>query len=71
LNFYINGKLVQYQDFQDIQLGLPLIPRTGTAIFSPVSGYSRFDNLAIVITQSSPFDLQILSIGYQIDMAVI
>ncbi len=71
LNFFINGDLVQYQSFQDIQLGLPLIPRTDTAIYSPVSGYSRFDDEAIVITQSSPFDLQILSIGYQLDMAVI
>lgn len=71
LNFQINGILVQYQNFHDIQLGLPLIPRTDTAIFSPVEGYNRFDDKAIVITQSSPFDLQILSIGYQIDMAVI
>lgn len=71
LNFHINGDLVQYQSFQNIQLGLPLIPRTDTAICSPVSGYSRFDDEAIVITQSSPFDLQILSIGYQIEMAVI
>lgn len=71
LNFFINGDLVQYQSFHDVQLGLPLIPRTDTAIYSPVSGYARFDDEAIVITQSSPFDLQILSIGYQIDMAVI
>lgn len=71
LDFQINGILVNYQNFQDIQLGLPLVPQTDTAIFSPVSGYNRFDDMAIVITQSSPFDLQILSIGYQIDMAVI
>ena len=71
LNFKINGNLVQYQSFRDVQLGLPLLPRTDTAIFSPFEGYNRFDRHAIVITQSSPFDLQILSIGYQIDMAVI
>lgn len=71
LNFFINGKLVQYQNFHEIQQNLPLIPKTGTAIFSPVSGYSRFDSEAVVITQSSPFDLQILAIGYEIDMAVI
>lgn len=71
LNFFINGKLVQYQNFQEIQLGLPLVPKTDTAIYSPVEGYNRFDGEAIVITQSSPFDLQILSIGYEIDMAVI
>jgi hypothetical protein len=71
LNFFINGDLVQYQNFHEIQLGLPLIPKTDTAIYSPVSGYARFDPDSIVITQSSPFDLQILSIGYEIDMAVI
>ena len=71
LNFFINGKLVQYQNFREIQAGLPLTPKTDTAIFSPVEGYHRFDDRAIVITQSSPFDLQILSIAYEINMAVI
>ncbi len=71
LDFYINGDLVNYQSFMDIQLGLPLVPRTNTAIYSPVSGYERFDDEAIVITQSSPFDLQILAIAYQIEQAVI
>ena len=71
LNFMVNGILVKYQSFHDIQLGLPLLPRTDTFIYAPVEGYNRFDSEAIVITQSSPFDLQILSIGYQIDSAVI
>lgn len=69
LNFYINGTFVPYQNFADIQAGLPLQPQTDTAIIAPVSGYSRFSTFSI--TQSSPFDLQILSIGYQLDMAVI
>lgn len=69
LDFYINGTLVPYQNFADIQAGLPLQPQTGTAIISPVSGYDRFATFSV--TQSSPFDLQILSIGYQLDMAVI
>ena len=71
LNFYINGILVNYQNFKEIQAGLPLTPRTDTAIYNPVEGYNRFDSASIVITQSSPFDLQILAIGYQIDGAVI
>lgn len=71
LNFMINGELVKYQNFMEIQLGLPLVPKTGTEIYAPVQGYNRFDGDAIVITQTSPFDLQILSIGYEIDMAVI
>ena len=71
LNFYINGNLVKYQNFKEIQNDIPLTPRTDTAIYNPVEGYNRFDNKAIVITQSAPFDLQILAIGYQIDSAVI
>ncbi len=74
LDFRINGKLVPYQNFADIQAGLPLQPQTDTAIISPVSGWNRSIkgvNDAVVITQSSPFDLQILAIGYQIEVAVI
>jgi hypothetical protein len=69
LNFSINGKLVPYQVYSDIQAGLPLTPQTGTAIIAPVEGYNRFATFSI--TQSSPFDLQILSIGYEISSAVI
>jgi hypothetical protein len=71
LNFYINGTLVPYQTFAEIQAGLPLTPQTDTAIYDPVEGWNRFDGEAIVITQSSPFDLQILGIAYQISAAVI
>jgi hypothetical protein len=74
LDFNINGKLVPYQNFADIQAGLPLQPQTDTAIISPVSGWNRNIrgiNDAVVINQSSPFDLQILAIAYQVDMAVI
>lgn len=69
LDFSINGKLVPYQNFQDIQAGLPLLPQTDTAIVSPVTGWNRFETISI--TQSSPFDLQILAIAYQIDVAII
>lgn len=71
LDFRINGKLVQYQSFAAVQNDVPLTPQTGTAIIYPVSGWARFDNESLRITQSSPFDLQILSIGYQIESAVI
>jgi len=53
---------------------LPLTPQTDTAIVDPFSGWNRFDNNGvpiISITQSSPFDLQITSIGYQIASEVI
>ena len=74
LNFNINGELVPYQNFQQIQAGLPISPQTDTAIVTPFYGWNRFDfngKPIISITQSSPFDLQITSIGYQIESAVI
>lgn len=74
LVFNINGNLVPYQNFADIQAGLPLTPQTDTAIIAPFSGWNRFDNNGtpvISITQASPFDLQILSIGYQVESAVL
>lgn len=74
LDFEINGNLVPYLNFDEIQAGLPLTPKTDTAIVAPVSGWNRFDNNGtpiISITQSSPFDLEITSIGYQIATAVI
>lgn len=69
LDFFINGNLVPYQNFADIQAGLPLTPQTDTAIVSSFAGWDRF--ATINITQSSPFDLQILGIAYQIASAVI
>ena len=74
LDFSINGNLVPYQNYADIQAGLPLVPQTDTAIVAPFSGWNRFDSNGvpiISITQSSPFDLQVLSIGYQIAAAVL
>lgn len=69
INFFIDNTFVPYQNFKDIQAGLPLIPQTGTAIIDPVHGYNRFEKISI--KQSSPFDLQILGIAYQIHTAVI
>ena len=69
LDFYVNGKLVPYQNYADIQAMLPLTPQTGTAIVDPVSGYDRFGTFSI--TQSSPFDLQILGVAYQINATAI
>lgn len=69
LDIYINGLLEPYQTFAEIQAGVELVPKTGTAIIYPVSGYDRFSTFDI--TQSSPFDMQILSIGYQLQSAVI
>lgn len=69
LNFSINGTFVPYQNFADIQAGLGLTPQTGTAIIDVSDGWERFGKFSI--TQSSPFDLQILSIGYQVAGAVI
>ncbi len=69
LNFYVNGTLVNYQNFADIQAGLPLTPQSGTAVLRPVSGWSMFSTFNI--NQSSPFDLVITSISYTIDSTII
>ncbi len=73
LDFSINGNLVPYQSFP-LYSGKPITPQTDTAIISPFSGSNRFDDNGvpiISITQRSPFDLQILGIGYQLDSAVL
>lgn len=69
INFYVNGTLIPYQQFDEIQAGLGLVPKTGTAIVDPTNGWDRFQTFNI--TQSSPFDLQILGIAYEIDDALI
>lgn len=69
LDFEINDTLVPYQQFDEIQEGLGLVPKTGTAIVDPVLGWDRFQTFSI--TQSSPFDLQILGIAYEVDEALI
>ena len=67
LDFYINDQLVPYQTFEDIQQQLPPSPQTGTTTYYPVSGWNQFET--IKITQSSPFDVQILSISYEIQIS--
>lgn len=69
LDFTVDGTLVPFQNFQDIQAGLPLTPQTDTAIIYPVNGYDRFQTFDII--QNAPFDLQILAIGYQITASII
>lgn len=69
LNFYINGTFVPYQTFASIQAGEGITPQTGTATVYPVRGWNQFDTFSI--TQSSPFDLQILAISYHIKSATI
>lgn len=68
LDFRVNGTLVPYQSFP-LYNNKPLEPVTDTAILAPVTGWNRFETISI--TQTSPFDLQVLAIAYQIEMAVI
>jgi len=69
LNFYVNGTFVPFQTYSDIQNATELDLKTGTAIVSPVRGWNRFDTFSI--TQSSPYDLQITSIAYQVAATII
>lgn len=69
LDWYINGKLVNYQIFADIQEGLPLTPQSGTEIKGVTDGWNRTETLTI--SQNSPFDCQITGIGYQVNAKII
>lgn len=69
LDFYINDRLVPYQNYSDLQNGIPIEPKTDTVIVDSVYGWERFQT--IKISQNSPFDLQILSISYSISATVI
>lgn len=69
LDFSINGTLVNYQVFSDIQAGIPLTEQSGTAIVSPTLGWNRFNTFSI--TQNAPFDCQITAISYQITASII
>jgi len=69
LNFFINGKLVAYQQYDLIQEEAPLTPQTDTAIIYPARGWNRFST--VKITQNSPFDCQILGISYNITADIV
>lgn len=64
LDFNINGKLVNYRYFSDIQNEIPISPKDGTAIVASVDGFNRSSNLTI--TQNSPFGLNITGITYEV-----
>ena len=69
LGLYINGTLVNYQNYADIMAGLPLQYQTGTAIIDSFRGWDRFST--IELSQNVPFDCQVTAIAYQIDAAIV
>jgi hypothetical protein len=64
LNFSVDGKLVPYQLFAEAQQGIPPAPKSGVATINPTHGYNMDDTFSI--TQTAPFDIQIISIGYNV-----
>lgn len=69
INFTVNGQLVPYQNFTNTQQQLGMQQMTGTAIIDPVLGWDRFQTF--IISQLSPFDLNISAIAYQIESHII
>lgn len=67
LNFQVDGIEVPFQSFSTFDL--PTDGITDTFVLSTVDGWNRFNTFSI--TQSSPFDLEILGIAYQIDAQII
>lgn len=70
LDFRVNGKLVFYQDYTDVQAGTQsMVPHTDTAIVEPMLGWERFQTFTI--SQRSPFNLTVSAIAYQVDRHII
>lgn len=69
LSFTINGRLVKYQNFFDIQRGIPIGPRSGTETVSVVGDYKMFSTFSI--EQNSPFDMEIVGIAYQLVSSIV
>ena len=69
LDFEVNSQTIPFQNFLEISEGLPLSPRSGTAVVPVLSGWERF--YTFDITQNAPFDLQITAIAYQVDAKII
>jgi hypothetical protein len=69
LNFTVNGMRVNYLTFTDVQHQVPLHAQSGTAVINPVDGWNRFST--ITIYQNAPFDLNIISVGYQVNASII
>jgi hypothetical protein len=69
IDFQVNGIRVPYQTYEDIQNNVPITPQTGTWAQGVEGGWQRDNNA--VITQNSPFDIQISAVRYQIAAALI
>lgn len=69
LNFYVQGSLVPFQTFANVQAGNPLVPLSGQFVIGAADGWLL--NQIIVITQTAPFPLTIQSISYQIAACLI
>jgi len=65
LDFKINGKIVPFQTFEQIQSGVPLLPTSGRARIGTSKGWGLSEDL--FITQTTPLFLTILAIAYQIE----
>ncbi len=63
LAILVNGQLINFQKFKDLQKGAPLALKTGTAEMFIGGGWDRFRS--IQITQEAPVGLHILSIAYR------
>ncbi len=65
IDFRLNGKLVPYQTFAEIQAGDPLMPKTGRVRLGTGNGYQLTED--VTISQSTPLSLTILAISYQVE----
>lgn len=69
LGVYVNDTLINFQSFSNIQNGIPLAPQTGTWVVDLVDGWHMYQTFTI--SQSAPFDMQIIGITYLIESQII
>ncbi len=69
LNFYVQGVLVPFQTFANVQSGDPLVPLTGQYLIGSADGWLQ--QQVITLNQTAPFPLTIQSISYQVTACLI
>lgn len=75
LDFTVNGTPVFYQSFAEIAASVAaggsyvLTPKTDTAVVAPGIGWDRFSTFTI--DQTSPYDLIVTGIDYQVNASII
>ena len=64
---YINGVPIALNQFDMSGIGFPPIPARGVFELGSMSGWDDFNVPSFTLTQSDPFDIQLLGVFYSVD----